>query len=85
MWRLGQEKFVRENVDWLNDVKIRAGYGVLGNDGIGQFLYTRSFSGDQIKYSFDGKEVTGWANFKVPNEDIKWEEVHQLEDRKSVV
>ena len=48
MWRLGQEKFVRENVDWLNDVKIRAGYGVLGNDGIGQFLYTRSFSGDQI-------------------------------------
>ncbi len=79
MWRMGQESFIRDNVKWLNDVKIRAGYGVLGNDGIGQFLYTRSFSGDQIKYSFDGKEVTGWANFKVPNEDIKWEEVHQLD------
>ena len=76
---MGQESFIRDNVKWLNDVKIRAGYGVLGNDGIGQFLYTRSFSGDQIKYSFDGKEVTGWANFKVPNEDIKWEEVHQLD------
>lgn len=78
MWRVGQEKFVTENLPWLTDAKIRGSYGILGNDGIPQFLFTRSFVGDQILYNFGGnKEVSGWANFKVPNQDIKWEEVHQ--------
>lgn len=78
MWRIGQEKFVSENLPWLTDAKIRASYGVLGNDGIAQFLYTRAFVGDQILYNFGGNnEVSGWANYKVPNQDIKWEEVHQ--------
>ena len=77
MWRIGQEKFITDNINWITDAKIRGSYGILGNDGIGQFLYTRSFVGDQILYGFDGKEVSGWSNFKVPNQDIKWEEVHQ--------
>ena len=78
MWRLGQEKFITENLTWLTDARIRGSYGILGNDGIGQFLYTRSYVGDQILYNFGGNnEVSGWANFKVPNQDIKWEEVHQ--------
>lgn len=78
MWRIGQEKFVRENLEWLTDAKIRGSWGKLGNDGIPQFLYTRSYVGDQIIYNFGGNnEVSGWANFKVPNQDIKWEEVRQ--------
>lgn len=78
MWRVGQEKFVTENLPWLTDAKIRGSYGILGNDGIAQFLYTRAYVGDQIMYNFGGtNEVSGWANFKVPNQDIKWEEVHQ--------
>ena len=53
---------------------------MLGNDGIAQFLYTRSYVGDQIMYNFGGNnEVSGWANYKVPNQDIKWEEIHQLD------
>lgn len=78
MWRAGQEKFLQQFSSWLTDAKIRASYGILGNDGIGQFLYTRAYVGDQIIYNFGGaNEVSGWANFKVPNQDIKWEEVHQ--------
>lgn len=80
MWRPGNEKFINEAMPWLSDAKIRASYGVLGNDGIGQFLYSRAYVGDQIKYNFGGNnEVSGWANYKVPNEDIKWEEVHQFD------
>ncbi|MBD5316969.1 MAG: TonB-dependent receptor [Bacteroides sp.] len=77
MWRIGQEKFVNENLPWLTDAKIRGSYGILGNDGIAQFLYSRAYVGDQVLYAFGGKEVSGWANYKVPNADIKWEEVHQ--------
>lgn len=80
MWRAIQESFLRDNVSWLSDAKIRASYGILGNDGIGQFLYTRSYVGDHIIYNYGGNnEVSGWANFKVPNQDIKWEEIHQLD------
>lgn len=80
MWRPTNEAFVRNAMPWLYDAKIRAGYGVLGNDGIAQFLYTRSYVGDQIMYNFGGNnEVSGWANYKVPNQDIKWEEIHQLD------
>lgn len=78
MWRASQEKFMEGLFPYFSDAKIRASYGILGNDGIGQFLYTRSYVGDQIIYNFGGNnEVSGWANFKVPNQDIKWEEVHQ--------
>lgn len=77
MWRLGQEKFIKDNFEWITDAKIRGSYGILGNDGIGQFLYSRAYVGDQILYAFNGQEVSGWSNFKVPNQDIKWEEVHQ--------
>lgn len=79
MWRASQEKFL-EDLSWLSDAKIRTSYGILGNDGIAQFLFNRSYIGDQIMYNFGGNnEVSGWANFKVPNEDIKWEEVHQFD------
>lgn len=78
MWRASEEKFIKDNLPWLTDLKIRGSYGILGNDGINQFLYARAFVGDQILYNFGGNnEVSGWGVFKVPNPDIKWEEVHQ--------
>ena len=80
MWRPSNESFLKGAQTWLTDSKIRASYGILGNDGIGQFLYSRAYVGDQIMYNFGGnKEVSGWANYKVPNQDIKWEEVHQFD------
>lgn len=79
-WRFAQESFVREAAPWLYDGKIRAGYGILGNDGIAQFLYQKAYIGSQIKYNYGGTgEVQGYANFKVPNDKIKWEEVHQFD------
>lgn len=78
MWRASEEKFIKENLHWLSDLKVRGSYGILGNDGISQFLYARSFVGDRILYNFGGtNEVSGWGVFNVPNPDIKWEEVHQ--------
>ncbi len=79
-WRLGQEPWLEGRPEWINDIKLRGGWGKLGNDGIAQFLYTRSYVGDQIMYNFGGtNEVTGWTNYKVANQDIKWEEVHQTD------
>ena len=80
MWRAIGESFLRDNANWLSDAKLRMSYGILGNDGIAQFLFSRAYVGDQIIYNFGGNnEVSGWANYKVPNQDIKWEEIHQFD------
>lgn len=80
MWRAINESFLRDKANWLSDAKVRLSYGILGNDGIAQFLYSRAYIGDQIIYNFGGNnEVSGWANLKVPNQDIKWEEIHQFD------
>ena len=68
MWRPTMRLSYVTHTPWLYDAKIRAGYGVLGNDGIAQFLYTRSYVGDQIMCTnFGGNnEVSGWAKLQSP-------------------
>ncbi|MDR2058150.1 MAG: TonB-dependent receptor [Dysgonamonadaceae bacterium] len=79
-WRISEEAFIKDNIDWLSNAKLRGSWGILGNDGIPQFLYQEAYIGTQIIYSFGGGEQQqGWANFKVPNEKIKWEEVNQTD------
>ena len=79
-WRINEESFIKDNFDWLSNAKLRASWGILGNDGIPQFLYQQSYVGNQIVYSYGGgAQQQGWASFTVPNENIKWEEVHQTD------
>jgi len=79
-WRINEESFVKDKFDWLSNAKLRASWGILGNDGIPQFLYQQSYIGNQILYSYGGAaQQQGWASFTVPNANIKWEEVHQTD------
>lgn len=78
-WRFSEEPFVKNVLPWLENGKIRASWGMLGNDGIGQFLYSRAYEGS-VLYSFGGNGTSlGWGNYKVPNENIKWEQVNQTD------
>ncbi len=43
-WRISREEFLK-NVNWLNELKIRASYGVTGNqDGLSDYNYIPSYS-----------------------------------------
>lgn len=78
-WRFSEEPFVKKALPWIEGGKIRASYGILGNDGIGQFLYAKAYEGS-ILYNYGGSNQSiGWGNYKVPNSEIKWEEVHQAD------
>lgn len=78
-WRFSEEPFVKNALPWLENGKIRASWGMLGNDGIGQFLYSRAYEGS-VLYSYGGNGTSlGWGNYKVPNKDIKWEQVNQTD------
>ena len=76
-WRITEEDFVRNaNIDWLTSAKLRASYGLLGNQNIGgDFPYPYqdllNFTGD---YPFDNAILSpGVAQSALSNALLKWE------------
>lgn len=76
-WVVTKEGFWKQS-DVLNTFKIRAGYGVTGNDAIGDFGYLATVSGGR-NYPFgpDGVIITGSSPNAPSNPDLKWEETTQ--------
>ncbi|WP_417444495.1 SusC/RagA family TonB-linked outer membrane protein [Joostella sp.] len=70
-WRIDQEKFM-ENTDWINQLKIRVGYGELGNQGINNFETRQTLvpGGNSV---FGGSVVQGVVPARLPNPDLTWE------------
>ena len=53
--------------------KIRASYGVLGNENIGEYQYLATMARINMKYSFGNTPVSGSAVSTLVNKDIAWE------------
>ena len=74
-WRVSEESFIKdaESMNWLNNLKIRGSYGLLGNQNIGNYPYQSllSYTG---AYSFDNTTLSpGAAVTSYANDDIRWE------------
>lgn len=77
-WRISDEKFITDrNWNWLSNLKLRASWGVLGNSGIPQFLYTSNYVTPYAYYAFGQNQtsVTGLRLDYLANENIRWEEI----------
>lgn len=70
-WRFSREKFM-EKLTWLNDGKIRFGYGSVGNNRIGNLLY-RQLYGVTGQYAFNHSILPGFAPSALANPDLRWE------------
>ena len=70
-WRISQESFMKD-IDWINDLKIRADYGVTGNQDFGSYLSINTMSGFGY-YFYNGKYFQVWGPGKNVNPDLKWE------------
>ncbi|MCX6246726.1 MAG: TonB-dependent receptor [Bacteroidetes bacterium] len=70
-WRMTEEPFMKK-AKWINEIKLRASYGLTGNDGIGDFASLGLYSGG---YNYGGK--SGIAPIQLPNPDLKWESTTQ--------
>lgn len=72
-WNVAEEKFM-ENVHWLDQLKLRGGYGVLGNQEIDNYQYSSTIT-TGINYSDgNGGLLQGAFPKNFANPDIKWEE-----------
>ncbi|OXB05939.1 SusC/RagA family TonB-linked outer membrane protein [Flavobacterium pectinovorum] len=74
-WVPSKEGFWKEN-DVVNNLKIRGGYGVTGNDSSPDFLYI-STVGIQRNYTIGGNIANGQSTNAIANPDLKWEETKQ--------
>ena len=69
-WRITQEKFM-QGIDWLNNLKLRASWGKLGNNSIGNYEWQPSYS--SYPYGFNGIHVIGYGLSTFANTNLKWE------------
>ncbi len=76
-WGISQEAFMQD-VDWINDLKLRAGWGVTGNqDGLKPYK-TLELYGASDKYYDSGSWLTGYKINQNANPDLKWEQTSML-------
>jgi TonB-dependent starch-binding outer membrane protein SusC len=77
-WRISEEDFLKDRFDALSNMKLRASYGSLGNDGVGSYVYIPSF-GNYSKTQFNelagSGPANGWGINRIPNQTIRWETV----------
>ncbi|MDE3234751.1 MAG: TonB-dependent receptor [Bacteroidota bacterium] len=71
-WRITKEKFM-ENVKFINDMKLRVGYGNVGNNRIGDYLYITTFNPNSYYYYLNGQTVYGYTSAGLVNPNLKWE------------
>ncbi|MBG6236264.1 TonB-linked SusC/RagA family outer membrane protein [Pedobacter sp. CAN_A7] len=70
-YRISEETFLKKH-NFINDLKIRASYGVLGNDLVNAFQYLQTY-GYGNNFVIGNNDVTGLVQMGVPNPNITWE------------
>ena len=74
-WRISEESFM-DSFDFLSDLKIRAGWGIVGNDQIRNYAYY-GLSGSGANYPIGGQTLPGTYPASMDNNSLKWEESRQ--------
>ena len=72
-WRFDKEKFFPINRDIVNMFKLRASYGELGNENIGEYAYLATYRAGYMSYSFGNNVVTGTSIEDFVNANLAWE------------
>jgi len=73
-WRVSREKFFQ--ADFVNDLKLRAGWGIVGNDQIRNYAYLARV-GVTASYPVGPTILPGTYPSSIGNSDLKWEETQQ--------
>jgi len=67
-WRISQENFMK-NVKWVNNLSVKASYGVQGNDNLGSFYAWQSF----YDLGWPNATMNGAALSSLESSDLRWE------------
>ncbi len=70
-WTISRESFMA-NVNFINDLKLRLGWGVTGNQGIGNYISLERLGTFGVML-YQGQWIPGYAPASNPNPDLRWE------------
>ena len=71
-YRISEEEWFRDSNNFIDDLKIRASYGRLGNDNVGQFQFYDNYSFNN-RYVIGNEVTTGIDLTRLGNPNITWE------------
>ncbi|MBU6262211.1 MAG: TonB-dependent receptor [Bacteroidetes bacterium] len=72
-WRAKNEKFLKD-VTFISDLKVRAGYGNVGNNRINDYLFLTTFRNDGgFYYGINNQAITAYYSSGLVNEALQWE------------
>lgn len=75
-WRISEEDFFK--ADWVNNLKLRASWGLLGNQEIGNYTFYDNYVFG-YNYSFGGNKVQSVSiSSPMANKNISWEKTEQI-------
>ena len=72
-WRFDKESFFPFNRNIVNMFKVRASYGELGNENIGEYMYQAVMARNNMTYSFGNTPITGSAISTFVDNNLSWE------------
>ncbi|MDA9335814.1 TonB-dependent receptor, partial [Flavobacteriaceae bacterium] len=77
-WKVSEEPFI-QNIESINNLKIRASYGVTGNQGVNPFSTLSTFQTLNSATVIDGVIVPGVVQGNIANPNLKWETTTQFD------
>ncbi len=75
-WRISEESFMKD-ISFINDLKLRAGYGITGNNGFDAGKSTLMYGSDQW-WLINNEWVRTFGSTHNVNQNLKWEEKKEL-------
>lgn len=77
-WRISEENFMKDHIRWIDELKLRASWGQLGNEKIwSSYAGTDILSVGSANYVWNNQMYTGSALAYVANKDLSWETTTQ--------
>ena len=76
-WNITRESFMEAVKNTVSNLKLRASYGVLGNQNVGNFQYQTTYFNYASAYGFNNVPVGG-AGTLLSNRDLTWEKASTL-------
>jgi len=77
-WKISEEGFFKDNIKGIDQLKLRASWGLMGSDAVAQYLYVTRYQlvNNPIYYTYFGENYTEVKNLYLsatPNPNITWE------------
>ena len=77
-WQMLEEDFMK-GINWIDNLKLRASWGQLGNHSIADYLYIQGITLQGQNYNFGGEVVDGASTVVASNSTISWEKTSEFD------